>query len=356
MPKSMKNPEKERSRVVGTAGLAEQLGVSRWTVSRVLNGHSGIREATRQRILEAVERTGFEPNRLARGLRGLPSGLVGVSFPYLEATILSEKGSVLQDELNTAGYRGIFEITRGDAEMEAEVIRHFLSINVEGVVLIAPTLKPDNPVLKEVEDRGVGLVVLDPRHKLSVSTVCLNRGKAMALILKHLHGLGHRRFGLLGFGSDDMYKKARSDGLKRASRELGIEFEKEVITIEEEGYSWRDYAFGEVLAKKLLGRPGGQPSALICLNDRLAIGSMKALRDAGKSIPGDYSVVGFDNLPESKWTYPALTSVDQNIRTAMHRVNQVLWESIQGKGQARKSIDPELIARESSGRANHYKI
>jgi DNA-binding LacI/PurR family transcriptional regulator len=285
---------------------------------------------------------------LARGLRGLPSGLVGVSFPYLEATILSEKGSVLQKELHTTGYRGIFEITRGDAEMEAEVIRHFLSINVEGVVLIAPTLKPDNPVFREVQERGAGIVALDPRHKLPVSMVNLDRKKAMSLILEHLHGLGHRRFGLLGFGSDDMYREARSEGLEGASRKLGIDFQKDIIKVEEAGYSWRDYAFGEVLARKLLRMSGEQPTALICLNDRLAIGAMKALRDAGKSIPGNYSVVGFDNLPESRWTYPALTTVDQNIQAAMHRVNRVLWESIQGKREARKSIDPELIARESS--------
>ena len=86
--------------------LAQHLGISRWTVSRVLNGHSGVKEETRKRVLEAMEELGFSPNRFAQGLRGKPSGLIGVSFPYLEATVLAEKSRQLQQELRESGYRG----------------------------------------------------------------------------------------------------------------------------------------------------------------------------------------------------------------------------------------------------------
>src|SRR5210317_1314738 len=98
------------TRIEGTAALARHLGLSRWTVSRILNGHPGVKEETRQRVMKAVAELGFEPNKLARSLRGGRSGLIGVSFPYLEATVLAEKGRVLKNALAEAGYRGIFEI------------------------------------------------------------------------------------------------------------------------------------------------------------------------------------------------------------------------------------------------------
>lgn len=299
--------------------------------------------------MEAVEELGFEPNKLARGLRGGPSGLVGVSFPYLEATVLAEKSRVLKNALGEAGYRGIFEIPEGDPKAEADVIRHFLSINVDGIVLIASKLERDNPVLEEVRQRGVGLVAVDARNSLSSMQVQLDRQEAMEKVLQHLHELGHRKIALLGLGSDDMYRADRLKGLKRGCRDLGMQFEKNLLFIDEEGFSWRDYAFGAVLGKKVLELEGQQPTALICLNDCLAIGAMRALQEAGKAIPEDYSVVGFDNTPESQWGYPSLTSVDQNIGSLMDNAKSLLWDSLNGKGSRLRKVKPKLIIRGSTG-------
>lgn len=351
MAESNLNPAKEPPRLVGTAGLADYLGISRWTVSRVLNGHSGVKEETRLRVLTAVEELGFEPNRLARGLRGLPSGLIGVSFPYLEATILSEKSRVLQEQLSEAGYRGILEIPKGDPEMEREVIRHFLSINVEGIVLIAPTLEATDSVLQKAREQGTGMVAVDPRNALGIPTVSLDRSMAMVLVIRHLHDLGHRRIGFLGFESDDMYKAARKRGFTRAAKQLELDPETSFTYIDEKGYSWRDFRFGAALAKQVLSLGERTPTALVCLNDRLAIGAMKTLKAAGRSIPGDYSLVGFDNVAESAWMDPSLTTVDQNVDTVMCWTTQALWQSIKGSEVKRKMIKPQLVVRESSGKA-----
>ncbi|MEX0326136.1 MAG: LacI family DNA-binding transcriptional regulator [Puniceicoccaceae bacterium] len=340
---------KRPARIEGTAGLARHLGLSRWTVSRVLNGHSGVKEETRKRVLEAVEELGFEPNKLARGLRGGPSGLIGVSFPYLEATVLAEKSRVLKNALGEAGYRGIFEIPEGDPEAEADVIRHFLSINVDGIVLIASKLGRDNPVLEEVRQRGVGLVAVDATNSLPVMRVQLDRQEAMRKVLKHLHELGHRKIALLGLGSDDMYRADRLKGLKAGCRDLGMNFERNLLFIDEEGYSWRDYSFGALLGKKVLEFVGERPTALVCLNDCLAISAMRALQEAGKTIPGDYSVVGFDNTPESQWGYPSLTSVDQNISSLMDNAKKLLWDSLNAKGSRLRKVKPKLFIRGSTG-------
>lgn len=333
----------------GTAGLAAHLGISRWTVSRVLNGHAGVREETRRRVLEAVEELGFEPNRLARGLRGLPSGLVGVSFPFLEAAILAEKSRVLQTELHEAGLRGIFEIPEGDPEVEAEVIRHFLSIQVEGMVLMAPTLQPDDPILTEVRSRGVGIVAVDPQHELPVSTVSLDRKGAMVMKLRHLHGLGHRRIAILGLGSDELYRDTRMEGLRKGCRELGLDPERDLVRVDEPGLSWRDYRCGAVLAEKALALPAPRPTAFFCLNDRLAIGALRVLLEAGHAVPGDCSVIGFDNVGESQWCFPSLSTVDQNIANLMRWVRAALLDSIGGGLPRKRQVRPRLVLRESTG-------
>jgi DNA-binding LacI/PurR family transcriptional regulator len=333
----------------GTAGLARHLGLSRWTVSRVLNGHSGVKEATRQRVMEAVEELGFEPNKLARGLRGGPSGLIGVSFPYLEAVVLAEKSRVLKNELGEDDYRGVFEVSEGDPEAEADVIRHFLSISVDGVVLIASKLERTDPIFKAVESRGVGIVAVDSKSNLPVMRVQLDRQKAMKIILEHLHDLGHRKIALLGLGSDDMYSGDRATGLRKATKVLGMDYGEDLVFIDAEGFSWRDYSFGAVLGKKVLEIEGDRPTALVCLNDCLAIGAMRALQEAGKSVPGDYSVVGFDNTPESQWGYPSLTTIDQNIPKLMESARALLKDSIEGKPARLQKVDPCLVARGSTG-------
>lgn len=334
--------------VRGTAGLAQHLGISRWTVSRVLNGHSGVREETRQRVLEAMAELGFEPNRLARGLRGVPSGVVGVSFPHLEAMVLARKSQALQRELREAGFRGIFEIPEGDADIEAAVVRHFLSIQVDGIVLIGSTLSVDSPVLSEVAERGIGIVAVDPTQPLRIPRVTLDRGQAMELMLGYLVDLGHRKIGLLGFNSDDMYPAVRRKGLERAAGEHGVDFSRDLQSFDLEGFGHQDYRLGAILGEQVLALGKKGPTALLCLNDRIAIGAMRTLQEAGRSIPGDYSIIGFDNLPETAWTNPPLSTVDHNINRLMEQATRLLWQSVRGEATRNQRVEPRLIVRQST--------
>ncbi|MGC9451132.1 MAG: LacI family DNA-binding transcriptional regulator [Oceanipulchritudo sp.] len=350
MAESTAKNGKGASRVEGTAGLAAHLGVSRWTVSRVLNGHVGVKEETRRRVLAAMEELGFEPNRLARGLRGVPSGIVGVSFPHLEAMVLARKSQVLQQELKRAGHRALFEMPEGDPEVEADVVRHFLSINVDGIVLIGSTLLPGSPVLEEVLARGVRIVAVDSRHALPIPRVSMDRGKAMEMKLRHLRELGHRKVAVLGLGSDDMYQPVRRRGLQRAARLLGMDFEKDILFVDEEGHHQQSYRFGALLAGKVLAIGKAGPTALFCLNDRIAIGALRGLQEAGMRVPQDYSVIGLDNLPETEWTNPPLTTVDQNISKLMKKAQQALWGWDGTTRPPHHKVEPVLVVRGTTGR------
>ena len=146
-----------------------------------------------------------------------------------------------------------------------------------------------------------------------------------------------------------MYQTDRISGLKRSCRKLGMTFSRDLLFIDAGGYSWRDYSFGAVLGRKVLELKGDSPTALVCLNDCLAIGAMRVLQEAGKAIPGDYSVVGFDNTPESQWGYPSLTSVDQNISSLMESGKALLWNTMKGLAARRKMVKPQLVIRGSTG-------
>lgn len=319
-----RSESEERLVIEGTAGLAAHLGISRWTVSRVLNGHEGVRAATRERVLRAMAELGFEPNLQARGLKGVRSGLIGVSFPHLDAQVLAQKSQVLHRNLREAGYRAVFEMPEGDPAVEAEVVRHFLSIGVDGVVLIGSKLTGEERVLADAQERGVRMVAIDPVRKLPVVEIRLDRRRALRELVLYLYGLGHREFGFLGIRTDDLYGEARLRGLKAAASELGLEEGRSYRWYDAEGYSLQDYGYGAELGRRVMADGSRAPRALVCLNDRIAIGAMRTLQDAGKRVPEDFAVAGFDNVPEAAWSRPGLTTVDHNIEEMMWHAGQLL--------------------------------
>jgi DNA-binding LacI/PurR family transcriptional regulator len=303
-----------------------------------------VKAATRERVLGAMEALGFEPNMNARGLRGARTGLVGVSLPHLEAMVLAQKSQVLHRELRAAGLRGIFEMPEGDPEMEAEVVRHFLAIQVDAVVLIGTRLAADSGVLAAARERGVRVVAVDPVERLEVATVNLTRQWVMGRIVEHLHGLGHRRMALLGVRTDDLYGIKREHGLRSGAKRCGLDARDCFEWLDAAGYSLQDYGYGMHLGEQLLALGAAGPRALICLNDRIAIGAMRALQDAGRRVPEDYSIVGFDNLPESGWSHPALTTVDHDVASMMKRALELLMED----GERQVRVRPRLILRDST--------
>lgn len=302
--------------------------------------------------MQAIDKFGFEPNRMARGLRGAPSRLIGVCFQQLEAPILARKNAVLQKHLRAHEYRGIFELTDGDQNMEATIIRHFLSVNVDGIVLVGSLLGEDDPVIEQLLRVGMPVVAVDPIHSLPFPQVLLSRKNAMASKLQHLFERGHRKFAVLGVESDDLYREARLAGLKLACERYGIDYEKDIISLDQPGYDSQDYSYGAALARKLL-ELRDRPTGLIALNDRIAIGAIRTLQEAGFDIPLHFSIVGFDNLEMSAWAHPALTTIDQRIENMMSTTTQTLLQAIaqDGEGQAAQVwIEPLLVERASTSR------
>lgn len=313
-----------------TAALARHLGLSRWTVSRVINGHEGVLPETVARVHKAMAELGFQPNALARSLRGGRSGAVGVCFQEIESPILARKVALLQQTLRGLGYRALIELTNGDQELERQAIVHFLSMQVEGMVLIGSQLAEDDPTLAMVQGQKVPMLWVDPEHRPQGDQISVNRVWSMRLVLDHLLGLGHRKIGVIGIDPQNPYGAFRMPALLTYARKCGLEPERDLQMHYHANHLNHDYPYGYTLARELLERcdRAQWPTALIALNDRVAIGAMAWLRSAGIAVPEQMSVVGYDNLGVAEYLSPPLTSIDHHAELLMSRAAQILVNRI----------------------------
>ena len=307
-----------------TEALAETLGLSRWTVSRALNGQPGVSSATREKVVAAMAQAGFSPNPLARGLRGGKTGTVGTVFQEIESPILAKKTAALQDALRERGQRGVIELTGGDTTREAEAIRHLLGWQVDGLVLANATLAPDDPLVQQLAASAIPTVLIDPAHPLPLPTVRLDRIFAMRQVISYLHGLGHQRFCLAGFPNDRYFEPIRHEGLRKGAVDCGLDFAQAFTAISHPAFRDQDYGYGAALADAFI-RLEPRPTAVMALNDRIAVGLQHALREAHNlRAPRDFSIIGFDDLDVSAWLEPALSTVNQQIPLVMQTAVNLL--------------------------------
>lgn len=340
-----------RLMIHSTKDLAKLLGLSRWTVSRVLNGHPEVKDETRSRVLEAARKWGFSPNAMARGLRGGSTGLVGVCFQELESPALAKKMAFLQQELRSMGFQGMIELTDGDPELEESVLRHFLSLKSDGIILVGSTLKSDNPTIRYLIGEGVSTVLVDPIHRLPFPSINLDRSGIMEKIVAHLWERGHRRFALLGIESDPVLGRYRIDGIRRGIGRFQGDYSEQVKSYTKEGFGLQSYGYGYSLAK-IVQASGDNATAWIANNDRLAIGALSYLREQKIRVPDQRAVVGFDNLDISPWFDPPLTTVDQVVPKIFREAVAKLIQSVRNPARLIEPqedwIMPELIIRKTS--------
>tara|TARA_R100000027_G_scaffold67429_1_gene66081 strand:+ start:6139 stop:7206 length:1068 start_codon:yes stop_codon:yes gene_type:complete len=331
-----------------TAALAAHLGLSRWTVSRVLNGHGGVSEKTVERVRSAMKESGFEPNLYARSLRGGRTRTIGVCIQEMDSPSLSRKVSRLQALFRDRDYHCLLELTNRNHSLEEQVLRHFLNLKVDGIVGIGTCLSPASALIGELKSSGISVILVDPETTLPFPTVEVDRSGATESMMNLLWTAGHRTFGFAGFDPDYAYSEKRLEG---ANRFLERRDGERVWSIYEPGTVKHDFTYGSRLAAQIL-KQKSMPSAVLAVNDRVAIGLVSELSRKGIKVPENLAVVGHDNLEVSSFFEPTLTTVDQNIRELMESVSTGLLEWIEeGQIPPRRVILPtELQVRQSHKR------
>ncbi len=330
--------------IQSTAQLAEHLKLSRWTVSRALNGHPAVKPETRRRIEEAALALNFIPSALARGLQGGRTGTIGVCFNELESPVLVKKISILHRLLRERGLRGLIELTHGEPLAEREVIAHFVNMRVDGIVTVYSQFPSTAAVDALLAGTEIGVVHVDPLTESLRPAVAMDRALAMRLLVNHLVERGHRRIALLGIRRT-LYPD-RWRGLRAAFRQHHLAEPADIRGWAHEDSTAQDYAHGRQLADELLA-DGFNPTAILALNDRVAIGAMTRLQDAGWRIPEDCALAGFDNLEIAEHCRPTLTTIDHDSDELMARALAILLDQAPGKS-TRRTPPPRLVAREST--------
>ena len=338
MKKNSPNP------VRSTDQLARHLGLSRWTVSRALNGHSSISPRTAERVLAAARELHFEPNPFGRGLRAGKTNWVGVGLPDLVDYFLTDKLSRLQHAVQNLGLHTHFQIMELTPGGEHAVLERFMAMRCTAIVLIASQLPPDDPVLASLSRHGIRLVRIDPTHPGSAREVSTDRTHAMRTAIQHLHKLGHKRLVVAGVNRTSGYGRQRTLGIQQGCRDCGLKIDRDVIFLESEHE--KHFALGNLLAARFLDLPRGRFTAILAMNDRIALGMIKTLIQAGLRVPQDVSILGYDDSDFAPYVDPPLSTINPGVDKIITRAAALLVAS--GPAVRRLTVKPSLIERSST--------
>lgn len=331
--------------IQSTAELARHLGLSRWAVSRAINGHDKISAETAERVRAAMDEFGFTPSPHARGLRGRRTGVVGVCFRNFETATTVQKIALIQRLVSQRGYMPLLAIL----DAGTNVARRFIALRIEGVVLVDLPEREEGACLALFRKHSIPTVVADPLGAPSHNAVYIDRESALRRIMDRLIELGHRRFALLGIDRRMPNSRRRHAGVVRSLVAHHLDPRACLTTFIDPEYRRGGLNYGRDLAERLLNANLRQ-TALLAVNDAVAAGALWRLQKAGLNCPRDFSIVGFDNHGLSRETSPPMSSVDHEIETFSAAVVAMLMEMIERGPRARRpvvNIEPRVIFRES---------
>lgn len=334
-----------KSSIRSTAELARALGLSRWTVSRALNGHPEINEETAARIKAEAQKHGFAPSMLGRALRSGQTDQVGICLPDLVDYFLTTKITLLQHAFRQAGLHAVLQIIDGSRESEIAALERFAAMRCTGVVVIASQLRSDEEGWRSLTNAGISVVRIDPLDLTGKPSVSTDRRFATREALKHLNRLGHRKVVVAGVSATGSYGRQRIAGLREGCRACGWNFEKDVLIFGHPGAD-DDFSAGTMLAEDYLKHGAGH-HAIIAINDRVAMGLMRALQAKGLSIPGDVSIIGYDNMDFSPYANPPLTTIDPQVDLLIAQAVRLMGAP--ECADEKLMVKPRLVIRSSDG-------
>ncbi len=327
--------------------VAAAAGVSVTTVSHILNRVDGkrISPETRERVLQVAEELGYAPNTLAQGLRLQRSQTIG--FVSDEIATTPNAGRIILGAQEAAAAQGMLMLsvnTGNDADLEHRSIEMLLQRQVDGVLYAAMYHR-----VVQVPDilHSTPCVLLDARSEdPAIPFVVPDEVQGGYAAVHELTDHGHRRIGMLIGEADIPARRGRLEGYRRALDDVGVPFDPSLVVAEHfvpTGPDAGDAAVGYRAARRLLALDP-RPTALFCFNDRMALGVYRLAAEMGLSIPGDLSVVGFDNQEViSEAFYPALSTVQLPHYEMGARAVSLLLGLIGNQDRAQSPVEQEML-------------
>jgi DNA-binding LacI/PurR family transcriptional regulator len=322
--------------------VARVAGVSHQTVSRVLNNHPNVSSKTRERVEQAITELGYRRNTAARSLVTRRSQTIGVLGSEMAQYGPSHTLLGVQHAARDAGYfvsvAGLREVT---PETIKDAMAHFMDQGVDGIVVTVP--HPGTfDVLKDITAQ-VPLVAVGSIGDEHLTGATVDQRQGAKLAVEHLLSLGHQRIGHLSGPAGWIDAAARIDGWQEALVDAGLE---PATLIEGDWSAECGYRAGLKIAADR------SVTALFVANDQMALGVLRAFNETGVQVPGDISVVGFDDQPESAYFIPPLTTVAQDFEELGQRCIGLLLDRLDG-GTTREAatVTPRLVVRSTTAPA-----
>jgi DNA-binding LacI/PurR family transcriptional regulator len=319
--------------------VARLAKVSHQTVSRVINNNTSIRPETKTRVLKAMEALEYRPNQAARALASAKTKMLGI---LASDTDFTGPASMVHEMERAARSQGYFVVNVGidptDITSVKEGIEHLQRLGIEGLAIVTPHEQAVEYVRANVA--GIPVVTLDSMYRLDELAVSVDNFAGGASATQHLIDLGHT--GILHISGPKNWFESATRAAGYTSTMLNANLTPMIVDGDweiETGYR----IAGEIdfIAKGI--------TAVFVANDRMALGLIHSLREQGVSIPEQLSVIGFDDLEESQYSWPPLTTMRQDFRALGDTAMQLLLRELSGK--ATKKVDrlvPELVLRKST--------
>jgi len=329
---------------VTIADIAQQAGVSKTTVSRVLNDKPDVDANTRERILGIIKETGYVPNPAATGLVTGSTKLLGLLVSSLYHPWVLEVIRGVAETIEDTAYEMVLYTTssaQGNQELFARALNNGLT---DGLVVMLPA--DGEEFLSSLYHGGFPIVLIDDRglsHGLPCVRAANREGAYKAT--SHLISLGHRQIGFVSGPEEYGCCRERLVGYKLALEEAGLPFSPQLV---------RHGDFSETVGAAIVGEwldTGSFPRAIFVASDEMACGALESVKARGQSVPDDIVIVGFDDLPSASHVDPPLTTVRQPLHDMGKKAMEILLEQIAGKEVSLDGVEleTELIIRESCG-------
>lgn len=335
--------DEERRRPPTLRDVAALANVSVQTISRVINNKGEVRASTRQRVLEAIQQLGYQPNTLARSLVTSQSSVIGLIVPDISMSFYPEIARGVDDGAQEAGYSVVLCNAAGNADRELQALERLRGQRIAGLIVCNSRLSDD---VLERAVTGLMPVVLVNRHLPNVSGTVIWTGYVDGSIqaTNHLLDLGRRRIGYLGAADRNLFDVDKLLGYGTVLEQAGVSFDPDLIA-----RSTLDFKGGFAAMTDLMSQ-SRSIDAVFAFNDHMAIGALRYAATHGIAVPGDIAVMGFGGSAISAMTTPSLSTIAVPLYDIGSTAIRELLKLIDSGGQEQEAVhaEPELVARAST--------
>ncbi|TKJ45273.1 LacI family transcriptional regulator [Candidatus Aerophobetes bacterium Ae_b3b] len=328
--------------------IAKYAGVSKSTVSRILNNKGKFSKDTRDKVLQVVKKLNYRPSMIAKSLRNRRTKAVGLLLPDIVNPFFPEIMKGVEDVASENGYVVILCSSNEDSEKEFMYFHMFENRWIDGIIYSGVTgTKEEAQNIRVILEQEIPVVLMDREiEDYFASVVMIDNEKAAYDATTYCLELGHKRIGFIAAPLKVKIFQKRLEGYRKALQKYGVEFDENLVVEGDLTIKRGSRASKELLARK------DRPTVIFASNDLMAIGAMKEIQGHGLKVPENISIIGFDDIPTASLVTPALTTIAQPKNEMGVEAMNLLIRMIEKRGASKSKVvlDTQLMVRESTKR------